>query len=308
MRRRRAVALGKFDALHLGHRALAAAAARQAGEATLITFSGMAEVLGWTPRLPLLGVVERQRVLAQWSRSLGAPVTEQVLPFAELRLLSAGAFLELLAQAHAVGAIAVGEDFRCGHGRAAGVAELAGLCAERGLQLEVVPPVRIGGEIASSSGVRVHLAEGAVGAAAALLGRWYRLQGTVVPGAGRGRTIGVPTANCGALENQPPAAGVYAGRAWIGAAADGDRGIPAAINVGHAPTIPGSRPLTVEAHLIGWSGDCYGRPLSLALIERLRPEQRFADVAQLRAQLARDIAQAAAISERAQEPAAQEPA
>ena len=97
--------------------------------------------------------------------------------------------------------------------------------------------------------------------------------------------VGVNTANLGGCTNLEPASGVYA--AW--AHLDGQR-LPAALNIGHVPTAGDARPLTVEAHLIGWSGDCYGRPLGLDLIARLRGEHRFATLDALVAQIRADIA------------------
>jgi riboflavin kinase/FMN adenylyltransferase len=109
----------------------------------------------------------------------------------------------------------------------------------------------------------------------------------VVRGDGRGRRIGVPTANLGRRANQEPASGVYAGWALLGGAR-----WPAAINVGNVPTAGSDRPLTVEAHLLGYDGDCYDQALALDFACRLRDERRFAGLDELVAQIRADLAEA----------------
>jgi riboflavin kinase/FMN adenylyltransferase len=278
-----ALAIGKFDALHRGHRALADQAARL-GEPALLTFAGMAAVLGWSPRPPLVAPGDRGRVLGEWG------VRELSLPFAEIRPLDPAAFLRRLA-ALGADALVVGDDFRFGRDRAAGVAELPALAAASGLRWAVVPAVHIDGAAVSSSRVRAALAAGDVALAQRLLGRPHRLCATVVRGDGRGRQIGFPTANCGQPANQPPAAGVYAARAHLAG-----RSWPAAVNAGHVPTVSGDRPFTVEAHLIGYEGDCYGKPIALDLLARLRDERKFPGLDALKAQIAADVVAATTIA------------
>ena len=181
-------------------------------------------------------------------------------------------------------ALVVGEDFRFGRDRIGDSATLRELAIAMGMQVAVLPPVRHEGTMISSSAVRSALAAGDVALAAALLGRPHRLVGTVVRGDGRGRQLGIPTANLGDRANQEPGPGVYA--AW--AEVDGQR-LPAALNVGHLPTVGGARPLTVEAHLIDWSTDIYGHPLTFDLIARVRGEQRFDSIAALVNQIQQDV-------------------
>ncbi|HYE08007.1 MAG TPA: riboflavin kinase [Planctomycetota bacterium] len=284
----RAIAIGKFDALHLGHRALAERAAAL-GAPTLLGFAGMAGVLGWPARQPLVAASDRARVLGAWSARLGQPITAIELPFAEVRPLTPREFVVLARDRCAAAALVVGDDFRFGRDRSGDAAALCALGSELGLAVAVVPAVVLGGTAISSSRVRAAVERGDCAEAAACLGRPYRLVGAVVRGDGRGRSIGVPTANLGALENQAPAGGVYAARAWLGG-----RSWPAAVNAGHVPTLAGARPFTVEAHLVGFAGDCYGARLELDLVARLRDERRFAGVDELVAQIRRDIAAAVA--------------
>ncbi len=275
--------LGKFDALHRGHRALVEVAAVTGQAVGLLSFTGMAGELGWAARQPLVAPSDRSRILAGWP---GSPV-EVTLPFAEIRSLAAPAFIALLKDRCALTGLVIGADFRGGRDRSADAEVFAAAGAQQGLIVSIVAPVTDPCGQISSTRVRAALAGGDLPTATALLGRPHRLVGTVVHGDGRGAQIGIPTANLGVRENQEPATGVYAAWAWLG----GVRW-PAALNVGHVPTAGGDRPLTVEAHLIGYSGDAYGRPLALDLVARLRAERRFSGFPQLVAQIHADVAAA----------------
>lgn len=281
--------LGKFDALHRGHRALAERAGAL-GEAALLSFTGMAEALGWPVRDPLVSPRDRARILSTWP---GDP-REVRLPFEDIRELDLAGFCAVVKDRLAPQALVVGEDFRGGRDRSGSAAELVSAAADQGIVVAVVPAVTCAGVAVSSSRVRAELGAGEVALAADLLGRPHRLIATVVRGDGRGRSLGFPTANCAARENLSPGSGVYAGRARLAAAHAGpDRWWPAAVNIGHLPTVGGDRPLTVEAHLIGFTGDCYGARIEIEFLRRLRGEQRFASLEALKAQIAVDVAAAA---------------
>ncbi|MCS6971010.1 MAG: riboflavin kinase [Planctomycetota bacterium] len=280
----RAIAVGKFDALHVGHRRLVETA-RTIAEPLVLRLSGFAAAFGWAPRLPLVADAERPRVLATWATA------ELCLDIAAIRDWDAAAFLDWLVERCTARALVVGPGFRCGRGRSAGIRELAPLAAARGLLLAVAPPARVAGKAVSSSRVRRALARGALDLVSRCLDRRYRLLGTVVRGDGRGRQLGFPTANLGALANQPPAAGVYAALAELG----GQRW-PAAVMIGSLPTLGIRRP-RIEAHLIGFAGDCYGQPLALEFLARLRPARRFPSLTALVEQVARDIAEAARLAQ-----------
>lgn len=279
-----AVAIGKFDALHRGHRALAGAASRLDRPTALLTFSGMAEVLGWPDRPPLVAPQDRQRISDAWAAELETPLAWLELPFNTIRGLAPADFLSLLQQRHGVTAVAVGEDFRFGHGRSGDVDALRRLAAATGIAVAVVAHVEHAGAAVSSSRIRHLLEAGDVATAAMQLGRPHRLLGTVARGDGRGRGLGFPTANCAACANLIPGAGVYACWAEVAGVRHG-----AAVNIGRLPTIAADRPLTVEAHLLDYAGDCYDQPLALDFIARLRDEQRFASLDALKHQLAQDV-------------------
>eukprot|EP00897_Mesotaenium_endlicherianum_P007738 jgi/Mesen1/6993/ME000365S06131 len=190
------VALGKFDALHVGHRALAAAAA-QMGMPFMLSFSGMAQILGWEPRLPLVAGCERRRVMSLWAEQCGGKVAQEVsLQFASVRSLSPAAFVDLLADELRVKGVVAGGNYRFGFKASGDASDLVHLCRQRGLMVHIVDPVLDdasssspedsesqqgylsgGTEMGQVSSTRVRraLQDGDVARVAALLGRRYRL-------------------------------------------------------------------------------------------------------------------------------------
>lgn len=191
---------------------------------------------------------------------------------------SAEAFVERL-KGLGVRKLILGYDSRFGKGRRGDAA----LARSLGLEAETVDPVPVGGRPAASRRIREAIRAGDLADAKACLGRDWALEGKVVKGDGRGRQLGFPTAN---LETGPlilPKGGVYAGRCSV----DG-KTYSAAVNVGTRPTVDGSR-LVAEAHLAGFWGDLYGRTLSVDLVGRIRDEQAFASVEELKGQIERDL-------------------
>jgi riboflavin kinase / FMN adenylyltransferase len=184
--------------------------------------------------------------------------------------------------------VSVGENFRFGK-RARGTPEL--LQAEDSFETRIAPLIEVDGEAVSSSRVRGLIAAGEVDLAARFLGRPFTFEGEVMEGDRRGRELGIPTANLVPDERYAcPGHGVYA------ALADGR---PAAVNVGVRPTFETGRGLLVEAHLIGFDGDLYGRVLRIDFLQRLRGERRFETTEALVEQMWRDVDQAREITERA---------
>ncbi len=275
--------IGKLNALHLGHLALVRAAADQ-GCPVLVSFADIDQVMGWTPRQPLLDPVERQRILADWSTRIGAPLREERLPFAAIQPLDAGVFLDHLRQHLGISGLVCGPDFRCGRDRHADVTRLGEMAGDRGLSLAVVAPTVYQDQPISSTRVRQAISAGDVATATAMLGRPYRLHGIIAHGDGRGRQLGYPTANLSDVGTLLPAPGVYAARAM-----SADLNVAAAVNIGHSPTVGRERGLTIEAHLLDCQLDCYGAPLALELIERIRDEQRFPSLNALTHQIAADV-------------------
>ncbi len=193
--------------------------------------------------------------------------------------------------------LVVGYDFAFGADKAGTLDVLRAKAATLGFEVDVVAPIRIDGHLVSSSRARAAVAEGDVALAAKLLGRRFYVSGIVEKGAGRGRTIGVPTANLRTAVETIPAEGVYA--AWV--AAQGARRM-AAVNVGRNPTFQSAggpaassaSPVAIEAHLLGFQGDLYGVPLTIEFAARLRDERRFPSKDELVAQIREDLRRAEA--------------
>ncbi len=280
-----AICLGNFDGVHLGHRALIDEAKR-AGKAAALTFAphpGKVLQPELAPRLITL-LPRKLELLEQAGLSWAV-----VQPFSlEYARTTAPAFEAALLEALKVKAIVVGYDFTYGTKRSGTVATLEAACAKAGAKLKVVPAVTVDGVVVSSSKVREYVLEGRVAAAQRLLGRYFDLEGTVVPGAGRGRTIGFPTANIDTQNELRPGAGVYAVRVTVKRAEGAAQRYGGAANIGVKPTFGGGE-VTIEAHLFDFQGDLYGKKLSVEFIDRLRGEQRFGSVSELSGQIARDI-------------------
>jgi riboflavin kinase/FMN adenylyltransferase len=186
--------------------------------------------------------------------------------------------------------VVVGESFRFGHRREGDARALASLGARLGFAVHALPAVLEGGSPVSSSRVRSELERGDVVAARALLGRRYFVDAAVVRGDGRGRAIGVPTANLAPDNEILPAPGVYAGLCRV----DAGEWRVAVVNLGHRPTFGGGA-LALEAHLLDFAGDLYGARVRLSFHERLREEQRFPGKDALVARILEDVARARAL-------------
>jgi riboflavin kinase / FMN adenylyltransferase len=287
----RAVALGTFDGVHVGHRALIAEVVERARElgvrSSVATFDPMPlEVLRPGAAPPRLSTLEQRAALIAEQ----APDELLVVRFDQaLAQLEPEHFVEQTL-VHKMGAIwvVVGENFRFGHGAVGDASVLVALGERLGFGVSAVPLQRVDGERVSSSWIRELVSQGEVDHAARLLGRDPWLEGLVERGDARGRELGVPTANLAIdAASVRPARGVYAGIAVL---ADGRR-VPAAISVGWNPTFGEGRPITVEAHLLDFSEDLYDQHLRLEFRRFLRHELRFDSVDELIAQMQLDIQQ-----------------
>jgi riboflavin kinase/FMN adenylyltransferase len=183
----------------------------------------------------------------------------------------------------------VGHDFALGRGRQGDLSYLQKLGKAMGFTVNVMRPILYGGQVVSSSRIRLALAQGDVRLASSLLGRCYQVCGEVVTGDGRGRTIGIPTANLDiGSERLLPKSGVYACRAGV----DGQTWMAVA-NIGVRPTFESQEALPrLEAHLLDYQSDLYGKALTISFVARLRDEQRFPNVQALVAQIQNDIRKA----------------
>jgi riboflavin kinase / FMN adenylyltransferase len=277
--RPRHVAVGEFDGVHLGHREV------MRGADTVLTFEPHPRAVIAPEKAPKLITPLDTKI----DLVAGLGVRELVvIPFdGAFASQSPQAFIDdVLVRQLGATKVSVGENFRFGH-RAQG--DVALLLAQDAFETRVVDLVQGDGEVISSSHIRELIAAGEVERAAACLGSPFQLRGTVVHGDKRGRTLGFPTAN---LVPDPaliyPGHGVYACRAAV--ELDGEwQWWPAATNVGVRPTFVTGRGLLVEAFLLGFDGDLYGRELRLAFLSRLRGELRFDSVEALIEQMERDV-------------------
>jgi riboflavin kinase/FMN adenylyltransferase len=273
-RRERHVAIGTFDGVHRGHREVIDDAD------TVLTFDPHpVSVLAPQAAPKLIMPFDVKRDVID-----GLGVDELVvIPFdREFASIEAEDFCsDILAGRLGATRVSVGENFRFG-AKARGDAEM--LESRDEFETRVVPLLEIHGETVSSSRIRALIAAGEVDEATELLGAPFLMEGEVVEGDRRGRTLGFPTANLVPEDTMVvPGHGVYAAFA---------NGHPAAVNVGVRPMFETGRGLLVEAFLIDWEGDLYGRSLRVAFIERLRGERRFPGVEDLIAPMHRDVDQA----------------
>jgi len=272
--------------VHRGHQQIVAelvSRARDAGvQAVAVTFDPHPIALlrpGLAP--PLLSTIEDR---AAWLGDLGVDILVAMPTTADLLALDPREFFEQVVVGQlGVAGMVEGPNFCFGRDRAGGVDVLAELCGEAGVSLQIVDGRTVDGDLVSSSRIRACLEEGDVTGAACLLGRNHSVSGTVVQGAGRGREMGVPTANVGQVPTMLPADGVYAGAVeWEGMR------YPAAAHVGANPTFSESG-ASLEVHLLAFDGDLYGSHLRMSFLDRIRGTRTFESVEALKQQLAEDI-------------------
>ena len=290
---RAAITIGNFDAVHVGHAALLAAARLAVGD------SGRIIVLCFDPNpLTVLrpeATPPRITTFAQRERALKALGATEVVPLRptpEFLQQSPEQFIEWCAENWHPSAIVEGPDFRFGRARAGSITTLRDLEQRFGYRTLVVDPVDVALSDqslvrASSSLVRWLVAHGRIQDACRVLGRPYEIEATIAAGDKRGRVLGFPTANLSTPDQLLPADGIYAGRAWRESVGEW----PAAISVGSKPTF-GTSERTCEAHLLDYDGpvDDYGWPIRLHFTHWLRDQLMFPDVEALVAQMRRDMA------------------
>lgn len=286
------VTIGVLDGVHRGHRALIGRLDHSMLRTVLTFDPHPVEVLrpGTAPRL-ITTIEERISLLEATGVECAG-----VLDLAEIREQAPEEFVEdVLAGKLGAAHLVVGIDFRFGRDRSGDVALLQRLAPGLGFVVETIDLVSEDGTPVSSSRIRGLVEEGRVVDAASLLGRWYAMTNTVVDGDKRGRQIGYPTANMRPPGRKVvPRTGVYATFVALG---DGPR-LDAAVNVGVRPTFGGGE-LLVEAHILDFSDDIYGREMTVEFVEYLRPELEFVGVDELVDQMGDDVAQARKILDRA---------
>ena len=289
-----AVTFGVFDGVHLGHqhvlgRLRAAAAQRELTPVVLTLSNNPLSVL--RPEVPVVLITSLKERL-DLLRGSGV---EHVIPITftrQISLYSAEEFMRTLCDCMGLRHFVVGPDFALGRGREGTISVLTSLGSELGYTVETVDPFLLEGAPVRSTAIRQALQAGDIDAAAKLLGRRFSLDAPVVEGEGRGSgLLGFPTANLGLGPLQAlPADGIYA--AWIGV--DGVR-YPAATSVGIKPTFHDEGPRVVEAFVIDFEGDLYGKRVRLEFVRRLRGQERFDSVDALVGQMRRDVGETRAV-------------
>lgn len=290
------LALGNFDGLHRGHTKIIERVRRVAAErgatSLVLTFDPH------PPRIvrpdkapPLLMTLDQKLEALERAGIQGVAIVTFTM---ELSRWEPEVFVRtVLVDWLRVGEVWVGADFLFGRDRSGNFSLLRTLGAQHGFRVEKIDPVRYKDFVVSSTRVRRLVSEGRVDEAGALLGRHVFIDGTVVQGAGRGRELGVPTANLETRNELLPPHGVYATTVTI------DGVVHAGVtNLGVRPTFNDATRATIEVHVLGLDRDLYGKQVRLGFIQRIRDERRFPDVDALKAQIDADVRRARRLFDR----------
>ena len=285
------LAIGVFDGVHLGHQQLVrqtlADARQHEGRALVVTFDKHPNTIVAPERVPPLiySAPQKFRALA----ALGADGL-LVIRFDEAFSRQSGeTFIRALArELGRIQSICVGADFVFGHQRSGNVALLKKLGGEIGFQVHGLAAVALDGETVSSTRIREAIRAGDFDAASQMLGRAYALAGNVVRGDQLGHQLGFPTANLDTTGLRLPPHGVYAAHASVGG-----KNFRAVLNIGRRPTVNQPTPHPrVEVHLLDFAGELYGQEMEITFAGKLRDEKKLSSLDELKAQIARDIAEA----------------
>jgi riboflavin kinase / FMN adenylyltransferase len=285
------ITIGNFDGVHLGHQTLFHTVKDRSralgGQSVVITFDPHPiKLMRPDKQLPQLTTTE-QKIKLLSSLDLDVLIVHPFSP--EFGALPAREFIQTyLVQRLGTQEVVIGHDYRFGRNREGNIALLQALGAEFGFPVHVVDAIQINGTVVSSTLIRNLIQDGQVLAAQDFLGRPYEITGQVVAGHGRGaRLLGFPTANI-SIDNGllVPMAGIYAVRGEMQG-----RIYPGVANIGTCPTFD-NQELSLEVYLLDFDRDIYGERLAVKFVERLRDEQRFADVPALVNQIKKDVAAA----------------
>ena len=289
--RRASIAIGVFDGIHLGHqqviRQTVADASHFEAASVAVTFDRHPNSIVAPSAVPaaICSLDQKIEVIA----SLGVE-TALVIHFDEaFSRMPAEDFIRGLMRGFGVlSSVCVGREFAFGYRRQGNVALLQRLAGEHGFQLHALAAVSLDGEVVSSTRIRSCIQSGDLDAAGQMLGRDYRLSGSIVAGDRLGRKLGIPTANLEVSGLATPPLGVYA--VHVVHQGQTHRGVA---NIGTRPTVTGtSGETTVEVHLLDFDGDLYGSTVTVEFVRRLREEKRFDSMDALRSQIGKDIEQA----------------
>jgi len=290
------LALGNFDGLHRGHTKIIErvrrVAAERGGTSLVLTFDPHPPRIVRPDKAPLLLMTLAQKIEALEKAGIQGAAVVRFTP--ELSRWEPETFVKtVLVDWLRVAEVWVGADFLFGRDRSGNFTLLRALGAQYGYRAEKIDSVRYKDFVVSSTRIRRLVAEGRVDEAGALLGHHFYIDGTVVKGAGRGRELGVPTANIETQNELVPPHGVYATTITVDNVM-----YPSVTNVGLRPTFDDGARTTIETHALGVDRDLYGHAVRLNFVQRLRDERRFADVDALKAQIDADVRRARRLFDR----------
>ncbi len=284
------VTLGNFDGVHIGHQKIFETLAKEAlscqGTTVVVTFFPHPLKVLYPERSPLLLTTLDERI--QLIRSCGndvlvcVPFTEEFADWSAERFVR-----EILVERLRAKKVLVGEDFRFGKDRRGDVTFLKKCGGEQGFSVRRVGPVKVHGREASSTRIRYFIQKGLIRESTSMLGRPHSLQGTVVEGEKRGKSLGFPTANLHTEAELLPPNGVYA--VWV--TLENAYRMPAVANLGTNPTFAGAH-FSLEVHIFDFAEDIYGKPMKVELVEWIRQEQTFPNANALVDQIQEDVRRA----------------
>ncbi len=285
----RAIAIGVFDGVHLGHQRIVARAVQEAasrgGRSTVVTFSPHPDAVLHPRRAPraLTSAVRKAQLL----EALGVQELVVVTFDRDFAGLVPEAFCRLVLSDHlGASVVFVGQNFRFGHEGLGTTRELSEYGRAHGFEVRAVPLVDEAGDPISSTRIRELLRGGRVAEAARLLGRPHQVDGIVSPGRGRGRALDAPTANLPVVREMAlPRAGIYVTRSTV----DGQEVHSSVTSVGVNPTFESDRRLRMETLLLDYSGDLYGRHLAVDFLDRIRSQRTFPNAESLALQIRLDV-------------------
>jgi riboflavin kinase/FMN adenylyltransferase len=281
-----ALTIGVFDGVHLGHKHLISILLKQAKRSDflsgVITFRQHPEDL-FSPRSKLPFLTD-MKARTSFLKKEGVDFVVPLSFSEELARLDARSFIGLLQKHLRMRHLVIGADFALGRDRAGNTTALKKLGKELDFKVTIVPPLVINGEVVSSTAIRKAMAAGDMPRVRKLAGHYFSLHGKVVPGTGRGEGLGFPTANLNVSKGQAlPPDGVYTSWAHING-----KTYESLTNVGLCPTFD-STERTIETYIIDYSGDLYGNDLYVDLAGKLRDEEKFDSIDELKVQIADDI-------------------
>jgi riboflavin kinase / FMN adenylyltransferase len=286
------ITIGVFDGVHLGHKYLISQlielARKQDLRNIVITFNKHPqEILNPQIQIPFLTDTSEKALLL---KNEGAD-TVIVLTFSDdLSQIDATAFLKLLQTHLKMRGLVIGPDFALGRNAEGNISTIHQLGQQMGFTVTVVPPVRVNGDVVSSTAIRLAMVDGDMEKVRRMMGRPFSLHGRVIHGKGRGTSLGFPTVNLDILRGQAlPSDGVYATRAYVD-----NRTYPSVTNVGTNPTF-GTNERTIESYLIDYHNSLYEHEVKIDFIHKLRGEVRFESAEELVKQIYEDIRQTKAI-------------